>query len=237
MAVCSYPTPHTTPPSLFHRLSVHVYGIDEFLKKYCIWAYPTPRKWGLEVYMEASSPGLVSYVLGDDWETRVNEHNSIYDNQSTITEADEISLAERLLKPGGAALELPAWYLDACVEERNRKWSCIREQREYLFGWPDTGGVWVLRLLPPTVTGDTEEGMLAIEEMYDLVALGQESAEAFRVMTQGPLDLNVLVETKSMTDYCAALRELGATFYKNPKDSAEVARYRLLDNQLAEHWN
>jgi hypothetical protein len=153
-----------------------------------------------------------------------------------VTEAEETALAGRILKAGGAALELPPRHLDEHIEAQDREWSRIKEQREYIFGWPDTGGVWVLRLIPPTITGDTMEGMLAIEEMCELVAMGKESAEALRVMTKDPLDLDVLMETKSMTDYCAALQELGATFYKNPENSTEVERYRLLDNQLAGHW-
>jgi hypothetical protein len=69
MATSTPPISSSTARSFVHRLSVERYG--DFYKAYRIYAYPTPRKSGVEVYMRTDSPGLVSYVLGDDWESRV----------------------------------------------------------------------------------------------------------------------------------------------------------------------
>ncbi|KAF2183122.1 hypothetical protein K469DRAFT_751705 [Zopfia rhizophila CBS 207.26] len=217
------------------RLKLEVFG--EYYKTYCIWAYPKLRKPHTEIYIR-TTPALVSYVLGDDWETRLGTDSHIYDDKTTWTEADEIALAMRILKAGGAVLDLSDAHPEAHYEALDREWLCFEKQRECIFGWPDTGGVWVLHLMAPTITGDSEADIEAIEDMMDLVAVGKESAEALRAMTEGPLDLKDLMKAESMTEYCAKSKELGAKFYRNPADSMEVEKYGLLDtNQLTRPWN
>lgn len=212
--------------------------VDSYFEAYRMWAYPKLRKSSKKIYLHTLTPGLVSYVLDDDWETRLGTKKYFYDDTTTMTEADEIALATRILKAGGAVLEFSYRHSDAYDEALNTAWSNFEKRRECIFGWPDTGGVWVLHLVPPTLTRDTEEGMIAIEEMYEMVATGEESAETFRFLTEGPLNLKVLRNAKSMTEYCAELKKLGGKFYENPGDSEEVEKCGLRDtDQMAGLWN
>lgn len=78
--------------------------------------------------------------------------------------------------------------------------------------------------MPPTVTRGSVEDMLAIEEMCELVNMRKIPAEVLRILAEGPLNLKVLMNAKSMAHYCVALQELGIRFYKKSYYSTEVER-------------
>lgn len=214
------------------RLKLDTFSQYSDYKAWGIFAYPKSKNPDTEIYLYTPTPGLVSYVLGDGWEGRLGTSNAIYEDWPTCTE-EETALATRILRAGGAALDLsgvsPEERYEVLHEAVDREWSRFEKQRKCIFGWPATGGVWVLHLTPPTITLDTEEGEEAIEEMMGLVAMEEQPEEALRVMTEGHLNLKKLRRAESMAEYCAELKALGGEFYEDPGASAEVRESGLLD--------
>lgn len=70
-----------------------------------------------------------------------------------------------------------------------------------------------------------------MENLYELVAMGKLSAEEYRIIIEGPLNLENLLKAETMTEYCERMEELGAEFYMNPEDSVEVRNHGLLDTE------
>lgn len=151
VACCTYPLATSESDRHFVlRLKQEVFG--EYYTNYCIWAYPESRKPHTEIFIQTPTPALVSYILGEDWRSRLDTYSQLYDHKQTSTEADEIGLAMRILKAGGAVLDVPDTNPELPHEALKLKWSGFEKRRERLFGWPDTGGVWVLHLTPPPDT-------------------------------------------------------------------------------------
>lgn len=64
------------------------------------------------------------------------------------TDADEVLLALRILRAGGAVIDLSDARADLELTEivTHGEWIAAEKRQKYLFGWPESGGVWVLSL-------------------------------------------------------------------------------------------
>jgi hypothetical protein len=98
--------------------------------------------------------------------------------------------------------------------------------REYLFGWPASGGVWVLRLW----LSDSEFEISAGQYRTDEEIMEQNMAEGLR-RVQEYEDNVVLVDRvnqqEDMEDVCCVLKEAGARFYAVIEDCPEAVELNL----------
>ncbi|KAF1996616.1 hypothetical protein P154DRAFT_525456 [Amniculicola lignicola CBS 123094] len=227
-----------------------------------ISAYPPARPRDHIIVIKTSTPALISYVLGPNWQSQIRNNTSwsIYLDkmpntrgyndryivemaqtlqrlkddgvvQPLLPDSEEIALAMRILRAGGAVLDLSGcpWPEDREGKEQS-EYSAFKESREYIFGWPDTGGVWALKLIPRPVISLEEEEMAMEGE-------GAITLEEYMVMLTGPLDFRKLEKTENMMAYCAELRHLGAVFYEHPEDCEDVVMGGLLNTtSLGMDW-
>lgn len=202
---------------------------------YRLWAFPTERESDTVVYLRTSVPALVSYVLGPTWRSQLAGGNSATIEKPTgnWSCADEMALAMRIRQVGGALIDvsdaLGLWWLYEGV--CNTEWSPLEKLRKYIFGWPDGGGVWVLTL--PLRVG---KPMFELDQFGNLVnpvdpSLLELDEEDWDMYLNGGVRLDGLRGAETMEEYCEKLKELGARFYENPRDSEEVMELELLDGK------
>ncbi|KAF2806005.1 uncharacterized protein BDZ99DRAFT_362938, partial [Mytilinidion resinicola] len=121
------------------------WGYDYFL-----WAYPEQRQMNTVIYLRTNTPALITYVLGPEWKTELDQsgHKYLEKPDEGWADVDEAALALRMRRAGGAVIDISktygmAWlYEDVCTSE----WWAVEKRRKYVFGWPETGGVLVLAL-------------------------------------------------------------------------------------------
>jgi len=144
-----------------------------------------------------------------------------------------MALAMRIRHVGGALIDvsdaLGLWWLYEGVCKR--EWSPLENLRKYIFGWPGGGGVWVLtlplRVEKPVFVRD-QFGNLVNPVDPSLLELDEEDWDMY---LDGGVRLDSLRGAETMEEYCEKLRELGARFYENPRDSEEVMELELLDGK------
>ncbi len=186
---------------------------------YHLWAYPEARAPNTTVYMKTSIPAMVTYVLGPTWKTELGSGWKLDMPTTLWTDADEVSLALRILRVGGAVIDLSdvRGGLEMGELETQIQWREAEKRQKYLFGWPESGGVWVLGLpewaerdpfeSPPKPTG-------GLMRHYD-----------------GTLDCRPLKKLENMEEFCLVLTELGVQYYGNADVSNEVQEAALLKEQ------
>ncbi|KAF1993564.1 hypothetical protein P154DRAFT_527696 [Amniculicola lignicola CBS 123094] len=133
----------------------------------------------------------------------------------------------RILKAGGAVLDVSGTTPGKDRAVRTSDYVATLETSEYvafektcdsILGWPETGGVWALKLIPmPTM------------DIYELMARESDLTMKEYEAILYPMDFTKLKKANTMTEYCAELRDLGARFYENPADCEEVRKRGLLD--------
>ena len=86
--------------------------------------------------------------MGSEWRRQLNgdehlEHNS---TKSECMEADEEELSMRIMNAGGAVLDtINPWHEMSEVQD-SKQFAAFSRTKEYIFGWPDDGGLWMLHL-------------------------------------------------------------------------------------------
>lgn len=188
----------------------------------------------LLLYLPGQIPAYVSYVMGDGWIERLqNDHHTsdqrnFHDGSVILrpgapystwedTTPDENAAEERahclrMRRCGAVAICSEA---DAIMHDQGY---VLRHPWLPLFGWPSSGGVWVLRY-PESDPDD--------DERLDRRMLMDGSDNVFYA------DLNFLQvkdKLKGLTDMdklCRVLEDAGAEFYPGIGDCPEVARLAL----------
>lgn len=98
----------------------------------------------------------------------------------------------------------------------------IRMVPKYLFGWPESGGVWVVR--PPYLDSASQEsaGKHRTDEevMEDMMKMAQKEDVYFALAAN-------VHRQESMDDVCEILKEAGARFYVAIEDSPEAVELNL----------
>ena len=223
-----YPPPHE------RRLGFHDRG--EWESIYHLWAYPVERKPGTVVYLQTSVPALVTYVLGPTWQSQLAQGDGIFLKKPTgnWSDADEAALAMRIRYVGGASIDIRAalglWWLYEMTCDL--EWKVVDNLRKYVFGWPDNGGVWVLplplRVGEKKLETDERGDIINFQDILDSITDDPDDADVFYY---GGVNLSCLRSAETMDEYCEKLKELGAHFYENPRDSREVLELGLLDRE------
>lgn len=149
------------------------------------------------------------------------------------TNDDETAVALRMFRCGAATIDhsLAMGAMWAMDEAFGWHWQSTERQQKYIFGWPATGGVWVLQL-PPLLDKHNSKN-------FDLV---EEAEQHYRHMNGDPaISRNVdgsiyygdLVKSETMDEFCERLKHEGARFYDSIQDSPEVIEMGLLDAEAA----
>ena len=186
---------------------------------YHLWAYPEARAPKTTVYLKTIIPAMVTYALGLTWKIEVGSGMMLDMPTALWTDADEVSLALRILRAGGAVIDLSdaRGNLELAEVVTHSEWIEAEKRQKYLFGWPESGGVWVLSL-PEWAERDPFEwppkGTGALTRYYN-----------------GSLDCSPLKKLESMEEFCSALKELGAQYYDNADVSDEVREVGLLKEE------
>jgi hypothetical protein len=224
-----YPPPHEG------RLSFHDRG--EWESTYRLWAYPAERKPGTVVHLQTSVPALVTYVLGPTWRSQLAQGDGTFLKKPTgnWSDADEAALAMRIHYAGGASIDIRAalglWWLYETICDL--EWKVVDNLRKYVFGWPGDGGVWVLplplRVGEKKLETDERGNIINFQDILDSITEDPDDADVFYY---GGVNLSCLRSAETMDEYCEKLKELGARFYENPRDSGELLELGLLDGEL-----
>ncbi|KAH7083745.1 hypothetical protein FB567DRAFT_430090, partial [Paraphoma chrysanthemicola] len=135
------------------RLNHPHYSTDTFN----LYAYPTQLPPTTLIYLQTNIPAIISYVLGQTWHP--SAHTNPYEKllipqppAANWTDANESALGLRMLRSGGAIMNISftptlARRINA-METLSLSWLPVAQRLKYIFGWPATGGVWVLTLPP-----------------------------------------------------------------------------------------
>lgn len=197
--------------------------------------YPPPA-FGLEgpyiTYLLGKSPASVKYIMGDDWRSNLQSdprfppmdsrqsqvvlRPSVVSNGTCDTEAvledenDPAILAEerthslRMRRCGA---------LPVAVQDDIEKfdWEHVFWPHDYFFGWPASGGVWVLRIWSsdsePEISADQYRTDEEIMEQNLQDALKYEQRYENYIALAGKLN-----QQEDMEDVCRVLEEAGAQF-------------------------
>lgn len=186
---------------------------------YHLWAYPEARAPKTTVYLKTIIPAMVAYVLGPTWRTEIGSGRILDMPTAMWTDADEVSLALRILCAGGAVIDLSDARGSSEMEEviTHGEWIEAEKRQKYLFGWPESGGVWVLRL-PEWAR-------------YDPFTWLPKQTGGLTRYYDGSLDCRPLKKLESIEEFCSALKELGAQYYDNADVSDEVKEFGLLKEE------
>jgi hypothetical protein len=232
---CKYPDP---PPPF------RLYALD-FIPQYQIQAFPAFRPQNTVVYISTKSQAIVNYTLGPDWKERLGGRTVLrYNGTNEVwDEEDEERLSMRIIQAGGALLDMAHPYDDDLdTSWRYEQFGAFSRTKKYIFGWPDNGGLWVLNLhgLVPWEFfqfawdwGDENEPWPA--ELFEY--MDKEAELGYAPQPNGSFYSKQLNQAETMSEYCAELSELNATFYQDPRTSEEALEAGLFDNKtLTTHW-
>lgn len=208
--------------------------------------YPPPvlgRDGPYIQYLLGKSPASVKYVMGDDWHSRLQS-----DPECSLTELCKKEVVLRPSISSGNTCDTQATSNDdpavlaeerahslrmrccgavaICAQDDIRHYDAeqMNIAPKYLFGWPATGGVWVLR--PPWKQAAPEKStdhlMTDEERMNDMMerALRDEIYHALA---------DKVNRQEDMEDVCRLLEETGARFYAAIEDSPEAVELGFTD--------
>lgn len=96
----------------------------------------------------------------------------------------------------------------------------MREVPPYLFGWPDSGGVWVVQ--PPEPTPEHPSGDYRTDE-----EIMEQTIERRKRWNVYYALVGNVKQQQSMEDVCRVLEEAGARFYAAVEDSPEAVELNL----------
>jgi hypothetical protein len=203
------------------------YNTDTFR----LYAYPAQKPPDTLVQLETGIPAIVAYILGSTWCDQVSAQRMIAVPQQNWTNDDETAIAFRMLRGGGAIIDNDNdnrhWWMLADGFDVGSGWRAAEQKKKYIFGWPQDGGVWVLHLPPlleKHIKGEVDlDDELEQMQNWDVIA-----PTVFRDF-YGDVHYGDLVESTTMEELCEKLKEKGAMYYQDVKNSPEVVESGLLD--------
>jgi hypothetical protein len=199
-----------------------------------LWAYPHQRQPNTLIQLPTAIPAIVDYISGPTWRTELNAqprpHPRLSVPQSNWTDEDETALALRMLRGGGAVIDVSyahgvLWLYDDGFSSR----TYAEKQKKYIFGWPEDGGVWVLAL-PPLLQKHIEQ---TIDFGEELARTEGEAERRVSHVYDGSVHYGELVESETMGQFCEKLKDAGAVYWKEVGECAEVVGEGLLDAETA----
>jgi hypothetical protein len=243
MSSLAHPTPtlEVSCRTYYHPPSrLHVLG---YIPQYHIQAFPASRPQNTVVYISTKSPAIVNYTLGPSWREQLGGRTVLDYNgtNSDWGEEDEEKLSMRIIRAGGAVLDTTYPHHDMQYIQRTEQFAAFSRTKEYIFGWPDDGGLWVLDLhgLVPweywEPTWNWRDGDEFSAELFEL--MDKEAELGYVPLPDGAFDTKRLDQADSMSQYCTELSKLNATFYQDQTTSEEALEAGLFDkNTLTTHW-
>lgn len=209
------------------------------------------------VYITTRSPAVVTYVLGLDWKQQLNGSYYLLHNAtaSNWTEIEEEELSMRILRAGGAVLDttFPEPYQhEMRWTQYNEQFGAFTRTKDFIFGWPDNGGLWMLYLdglVPreywkaPYVNCCMDDGNIPLEcwesmEREDEYYVKYISSGLPIPLADGAFNSTKLNQAETMSEFCIELEKHGATFYEDPKKAREAVKLGFFDtNVLTKTWN
>jgi hypothetical protein len=199
-----------------------------------LWAYPLQRQPNTLIQLQTAIPAIVGYILGPTWRTELNAqprpHPRLSVPQSNWTDEDETALALRMLRGGGAIIDV-SYTLGApwLYDDGFSSWTAAEQQKKYVFGWPEDGGVWVLAL-PPLLQKHIDQDIDFGEE------LARTEGEAERRVSRvydGSVHYGELVDSETMGQFCKKLKDAEAVYWGEVGECAEIVEEGLLDAETA----
>jgi hypothetical protein len=210
-----YTTTANSPPLYPHEPLMYPtrLKITEPNIKYRLYAYPTPRPPNTLVQLQTQIPAIVSYVLGPTWRDELTEREWLFVPQSNWTQDEESAIALRMLRGGGALIDNSwangQWWL---FGGGFSGWLSAEQKKKYIYGWPEGGGVWVLRL-PPLLEKHIKGDITIDEELDQMENWDSIEPAVFRDL-DGSVHYGNLVKGETMEDFCGRLKNAGATFMR-----------------------
>jgi hypothetical protein len=197
-----------------------------------IYAYPSQRPPQTLIQLPTTIPAIVEYILDWTWREHLSELGTISVPRNW-TNDDETALTLRVLRSDGAIMDhssaLDSWWV--FEDGFGERWLPGQRQQKYMFGWPTTGGVWVLRL-PPLLETDPHDDSILVREMEEYQQILRRDRSVYR-RSDGSVSYGDLEESETMDELFRRLKEKGAMFYAEVGDSSGVIESGLLNGELA----
>lgn len=188
-------------------------------------------------YLFGESPASVKYIMGDDWRSRLQSdlrdppegdvilrpsvtRNDTCNSDSAskddlAVQAEERVHSLRMRRCGAVAVFSKRDIIDYDARQ-------VNSAPRYLFGWPEGGGVWVMRSPwsdpPPERSADLYR---TDEELMEEVMRTAERDEVYYALA-AKIKLQ-----ETMEDACQVLEEARARFYPVIEDSPEAVELNL----------
>lgn len=197
-----------------------------------IYAYPTQRPAHTLIQLEIEIPAIVAYVLGPKWREQLSELGMLDVPQANWTNDDETAISLRMTRGGGGAFmdhNNMVWWRFG--DGFGGRWLPVQQQQKYIFGWPNSGGVWVL-LLPPLLERHTDGSYDMAAQWAQVERWHRREKNVFRNV-DGSIYFGDLHESESMEELCKSLKGKGAVFYDEFEDSKEVVKSALMHAEMA----
>lgn len=192
-------------------------------------------------YLLGESPASVKYVMGDNWRSRLQkdpEGLSTGARKGDFILRPSVTSSDTQDSYSGPEDDLAVFAEERALSLRMRRCGAVAicahsdiglydaEQMKmvpkYLFGWPESGGVWVVR--PPCSDSAPEESAnkhrTDAEVMKDMMKMAQREDVYFALAAKVP-------RQESMEDVCQILQEAGARFNAAIEDSPEAVELNL----------
>jgi hypothetical protein len=213
-----------------------------------IW-YPPPA-FGLEGpyihYLLGESPAGVKYIMGDGWRSNLQRDPRLSPTHSrqsqvvlrpSVTSNDTCELESMsednpayLAEERAHSLRMRRYGAVAvAVQDDIEKFDLERViwPRDYFFGWPASGGIWVLRLW----LTDSELGISSAEQYRSDEEIMEQNLQEILKREQRYED-NIAIADKvnqqeDMEGVCRVLEEAGARFYAVIEDCPEAVELNL----------
>jgi hypothetical protein len=195
-------------------------------------------------YLYNPGPACLKYVMGDNnWRSRLTSGHqsrlrflegdvllrpafsgnsddtchSVADDDPAV-EAEERAHSLRMRRCGAVAI-----FSENDIGDYETGWLYPPGGREYLFGWPKSGGVWVLRAPSRDPRPETLVGVRQTQqESMDSNMVRAKENRAFLAVAKS------LKQQEDMEDVCRVLEESGAHFHALIEDCSEAAELNLV---------
>ena len=183
-------------------------------------------------FLFLQDPGLayLSYILGEDWQSRLRVHHDRHSKDYRYlpipgNDADEAEHCLRMRRCGAISVK----DLDEVQARKNDDgpgslWP-LQETEKYIFGWPESGGVWVFRIprevwkssIPEPGSPDYIRAIFEYEENYARLSDKIEGMQ------------RSIKEQSEMDGVCDILSDAGAIWYPDIKDCSEAQDMNLVE--------
>jgi hypothetical protein len=193
-------------------------------------------------YLYNPSKASLSYIMGDDWRSQLRSDHPPrpkalpYDGDVVLrpsvsksdkgtchfppdddlaAQTEERAHSLRMRRCGAVAI---------CSESDMSRYESERADyvQDYLFGWPDGGGVWVLRA--PWLSAETKPPVGARRPDEEIMESNLKRARERRVFRN---IAKTLKQQEDMEDVCRVLEESGAQYHATIDDCPEAVELNL----------